>query len=171
MIVALDVGYRERDGTTAGRCAYVGFDEWFSEMAAIEGSTLVNDIAAYVPGRFFERELPCLLAGLEAFRSVTARSMEAIVVDGHVRLDEAGTPGLGWRLFDALGALTPVVGVAKRPFRGLDAIEVLRGESAQPLYVTAVGVDDAIAAGFVASMAGPSRVPSMLRQVDRLSRA
>ena len=89
---------------------------------------------------------------------------------GMCGFDQAGTPGLGAYLFDELGGSIPVVGVAKQPFRGLVAIEVLRGTSSKPLYVTAAGMGEDKAAGLVRSMAGPFRVPTMLRAADVLSR-
>jgi deoxyribonuclease V len=38
-----------------------------------------------------------------------------------------------------------------------------------PLYVTAAGAGAEEAAGLVASMEGPYRVPSLLKRVDRLA--
>jgi deoxyribonuclease V len=63
-----------------------------------------------------------------------------------------------------------VVGVAKRPFRGAPALEVLRGASARPLYVTAIGIDAAHAADGVRRMHGAHRIPTLLTRVDRLCR-
>lgn len=170
MIVALDVGYGESEAGTVGLCGIVAFEQWVSESALVEDSVMVEGVAAYVPGRFFERELPCLLRGLEYLGIGHDAGIDVVVIDGHVRLDQAGAPGLGAYLFDALGASTPVVGVAKRPFNGLEAVEVARGTSLNPLFVTAAGMDEDTAASLVESMAGPFRIPTMLKRADALSR-
>jgi len=47
---------------------------------------------------------------------------------------------------------------------------VRRGESGSPLFVTAVGIDVALAAQEVRRMHGPYRVPTLLRAVDQLAR-
>ncbi len=79
-------------------------------------------------------------------------------------------PGLGARLFEALGSNIPVIGVAKTYFQGSRAAAVRRPGSERPLFVTAVGVDLATAAGQVESMHGPYRIPTLLRRVDQLAR-
>jgi deoxyribonuclease V len=131
-------------------------------------------LAPYRPGEFYLRELPPILTAL----SRSAWTLEIIVVDGYVWLGPA-RPGLGARLYAALGRKTPVVGVAKTPWRVGPAsrerrpdraVAVKRGASAKPLYVTAVGVDVLAAAALVESMHGKHRIPTLLRTVDRLTR-
>jgi deoxyribonuclease V len=91
-------------------------------------------------------------------------------VDGYVWLGP-GEKGLGAHLFDALEGRTPVVGVAKNPFySATEAVEVRRGGSERPLYTTSVGMPVEQAAAGVRSMAGPYRLPEMLKRVDRLCR-
>lgn len=92
------------------------------------------------------------------------------VIDGYVWL-AVGRAGLGMHLHEALGPDAVVVGVAKTRFAGSGhAVGVVRGASTSPLYVTAVGIDAAAAAEGVRGMAGGYRVPTLLRQVDRLCR-
>lgn len=170
MIVALDVGYRDGAAGTEGLCAVVAFDEWTSTETRHEVAVQVPGIAPYVPGRLFERELPCLIAGLEVLGALTPTQPAVIIVDGNVRLDPAGAPGLGQHLFDHLAGVTPVVGVAKNEYAGLDAQLVLRGDSHRALYVTAAGIEEDVAADLVRSMAGEYRLPLMLRRVDFLTR-
>ncbi|MCA9705979.1 MAG: endonuclease V, partial [Myxococcales bacterium] len=122
--------------------------------------------APYVPGQLYLRELPCLLAVLER----VARPLDAVLVDGYAVLDDLGRPGLGAHLHAALERRVPVVGVAKTHFRGSTAVEVLRGGSTRPLYVTAVGMGPERAAEGVGRMHGPHRIPTLLRRVDRLCR-
>jgi deoxyribonuclease V len=76
---------------------------------------------------------------------------------------------LGRHLFNALQV--PVIGVAKTKFaKATHAIEVMRGESKTPLYVTAAGIDPQTPAESVRRMAGAYRIPDALRRVDRLCR-
>lgn len=160
-IAALDVDYRPDAAVTA--C--VTFEAW-SDEHVLESYTVTSAAAAdYAPGEFYARELPCLLAALGRLEAAPG----LVIVDGHVWLGPE-RPGLGAHLHRALGGAVPVVGVAKNPFRGAPAREVLRGGSRRPLYVTAVGVDADEAAAQVAAMHGPHRVPTLLRLVDQLCR-
>jgi len=167
VIGCLDVDYRDT-GVTA---ACVGADAWTDELARVE--VLVRSPgrpAAYQPGAFYERELPYLL-------EVLARMppLEVIIIDAYVWLGP-DQPGLGKRLHDALGGGT-IVGVAKTRFAGADAgsgasgvVEIRRGDSQSPLYITAIGLDPAEAARRVAGMHGEFRIPTLLRRVDALAR-
>jgi deoxyribonuclease V len=162
MITALDVHYT---GTTA-RAAAVQLGDWADEQLVDQWTVEVEGVAAYEPGRFFERELPCLLAVLRA-RPLP----RVIVIDGYVWLDAQGTKGLGARLFDALGGAVPVVGVAKTAYQGSPmAAQVLRGVSVKPLYVTAVGMARDEAEAQVRRLHGTARIPTALAAVDRLAR-
>lgn len=170
-MAALDVGYTVRHGVESGRCAVVAFESWASRVPIREVTFDVRPVAPYVSGRLYERELPCLIAGLDALRRETVEiELTTVVVDGNVRLDPQGRPGLGMHLYRELAEQLPVVGVAKTAFRGLDAVEVLRGKSSKPLFVTAAGMDERVAARKVAGMHGPHRIPTMLRRADQLSR-
>lgn len=171
MLVALDVGYQVNGASETGRCGIVAFEDWLSSEPLHELVAEVPDVKDYVPGRLFERELPCLIAGLEALSSaLPGRDLAAVLVDGNVRLDAQGRPGLGMHLFRHLGEGVPVIGVAKSPFQGLDAVEVRRGSSARPLYVTAAGITESKAAALVRSMAGDARLPTLIRRADQLTR-
>lgn len=161
MIVCLDVDYRANVVVAAG----VGFAAWTDAEPALE-LVVASDAppAEYEPGRFYLRELPHLLAVL----ALVEPAPTTVVVDGYVWL-APGRPGLGAHLHDALSI--PVIGVAKNPFAGAVAIEVVRGDSARPLLVTAAGLDPAIAAAHVQSMHGAYRIPTLLRRVDQLARS
>lgn len=171
VIVALDVGYHPAGLAEDGRCGVVGFGSWTAAAPDVELVADVDEVAPYVSGRLFERELPCLVAGLDALRAARPSAVvECVLVDGNVRLDQHGTSGLGMYLHRRLGERIPVIGVAKTPYRGLDAVEVLRGKSTKPLFVTAAGIDEHAAASHVAAMHGPHRIPTMIRRADQLSR-
>lgn len=163
MIAILDVDYRDSGAVAAAVLA----DDWTDAVAAHEVVAHIPVVAEYVPGEFFRRELPCLLAVL----AQCAVRPDACVIDGYVWLGP-DRPGLGARLFEALGGSTPIVGVAKSCFRSAEpvATTVLRAGSRQPLWVTAVGMDLAAAATAVRSMHGPHRVPKLLKAADRLAR-
>lgn len=157
---ATDVHYA--DGATAA--LVVAGDAAFAHVVE-EHVVHQDDALPYTPGAFFERELPPLLAVL---RETT--TLDLLVVDGYVTLDPAGRPGLGAHVREATGV--PVIGVAKTLFRSAThAVEVLRGGSQRPLYVTADGLAPADAADLVRAMAGPHRLPTALKRVDTLSRS
>ena len=163
MIVAVDVQYL----ADAGFAAAVTFRQWTDAEPEAEFGSLVRPVEEYEPGQFFRRELPCLRAVL----ALLPTTPSLVVVDGYVWLDAAGRKGLGALLFDALGATTPVVGVAKHAFRGsAHAVQVTRGSSSRALFVTAAGIPLTDAAQAVASMHGPHRTPTLLKRVDQLCR-
>lgn len=164
MLACLDVDYRASPVHAVAAC--VVFDGWSASDATAEHVRRIDAVQPYVPGQLYRRELPCLLAVLEH----VSVPLEAIVVDGYVYLDDQGRPGLGAHLHEALDRDTPVVGVAKNFFRGHAAIEVQRGQSTRPLYVTAAGMSPQAAAEGVARMHGGYRLPTLLKRVDRLCR-
>jgi deoxyribonuclease V len=130
----------------------------------------VEKAEPYEPGSFYRRELPCLLAVL---RSIP-KAPTAAVIDGYVWLPPTGRPGLGAHLYEALGRRTPVVGIAKSAFAGVEScdfvVPVLRGTSKRPLYVTAAGIGPHAAAREVSRMAGKHRIPDLVRIADQLAR-
>lgn len=162
MLACVDVDYRPLEAFAA--CLL--FEHWSDATEAKSHVQHVPSVAPYVPGQFYLRELPCLLAVLSR---VTA-TLDAVVVDGYVWLSASGRRGLGAHLYDALGGRVPVIGVAKTSFSGAPSIAVLRGSSRTPLHVTSVGIDAPTAAGHIAGMHGAHRVPTLLKRVDRLAR-
>ena len=64
----------------------------------------------------------------------------------------------------------PVIGVAKTSFVGATATPVIRGASATPLYVTAIGIEQAVAAAQITAMHGPFRIPTLIKRADTLAR-
>lgn len=132
----------------------------------------------YESGRFYKRELPLLLSILSQWKA----PLSAVVIDGHVWLDGKGRPGLGARLHEALGGDVPVIGLAKSPLAhradeaeptedfGFAPIPVLRGQSQRPLYVSAVGIERAVAVDLVHRMHGDNRLPTLVKIADRAAR-
>jgi deoxyribonuclease V len=163
VIVCVDVDYR----AAAVVAACVGIHAWSDAAAAAETVTRTRGAPPeYRSGEFYRRELPYVVAALEAFGAAPS----VVVIDGYVWLgpDRAG---LGAHLHAVLGGGVAIVGVAKRPFAGAtSAIAILRGTSRQALYVTSAGTDSDAAAASVRSMHGSHRIPTMLKRVDRLCR-
>lgn len=162
MLACVDVDYRA-DASVAA-CLLAA--DWGDAAPAAEWVERLPPPAPYEPGQFYLRELPCLLAVL-----ARAPALDVVVIDGYVWLDGDGAPGLGARLYEALGRGVAVVGVAKTAYRGAAfAAPVRRGDSQSPLYVTAAGLDAAQAAEALRRMHGPYRLPTLLKRVDRLAR-
>jgi deoxyribonuclease V len=164
MMICVDVDYRDDHAVAAG----VLFREWTDGTAARELVERIDGVEPYVPGEFFRRELPCLLALLAR----VGEPIDLVVIDGYVWLGDETRPGLGARLYEALGRSTPVVGVAKTCFRSATlAVAVRRGEEAKrPLYVTAAGIAVEEAARHIAEMHGGHRLPTLLKRVDSACR-
>ena len=164
-IAFLDVAY----GPSAAGIGCLLTDTWTTATAILEISRCLRySPVEYLPGQFYKRELPVLLSVIEGL----SPRPQMVVIDGYVWLGQNGAPGLGGYLFAALDSGTPVVGIAKSRYRQDTWSErVYRGGSHRPLYVTAAGFETTKAAGLVASMHGKYRLPTLLRQVDRLARA
>jgi deoxyribonuclease V len=158
---AVDVHYPAAGGARAA--LVVAAEETFATVM-VERVVWLDVVAAYAPGRFFERELPAIRAVL------ATATLRLLIVDGYVDLDPYGRPGLGAQVHQEFGMA--VIGVAKTAFRGAShAIAVRRGGATRPLYVTAAGLDRREAATVVAAMSGAYRLPDALRRVDALARA
>jgi deoxyribonuclease V len=163
LILAVDVHYRAESATAAGAI----FSSWESDRPEKEVVVALGPAQAYSPGRFYLRELPCLLHLLARIR----QPLFCIVIDGYVFLGREQRPGLGMHLWVALGGRIPVIGVAKSRFRGTPSEAVLfRGASRRPLYVTSVGIAPDEAKACIHRMAGKHRIPTLLQRVDHLSR-
>jgi deoxyribonuclease V len=162
MILAADVSYRGNQAYAVGAL----FESWTAcQPSSILRAHLAH-AAPYIPGQFYRREMPCILALLQQLDQLP----EVIVIDGYVVLGSTGRPGLGQHLYNALQGQAVVIGVAKSRFRRTPAVEVLRPGSRRPLYVTAAGIDATTAAGCISAMCGGHRLPDILRLVDRLCR-
>jgi deoxyribonuclease V len=160
-IAAFDVHYMENGGASAAAVL-------FSKYGDGEPSALYTHImpgaAPYVPGEFYRRELPCILTLLGQLNKLP----DEIIIDGYVMLGKR--PGLGGHLYKTLDNKIPVIGVAKTKFAGSSGVEVLRGGSIRPLYITSAGVDLEEAAERISMMHGDHRIPTLLKLVDLLAR-
>ena len=160
-IAAFDVHYLENDGASAAAVVFHSYDD---HAPTAEYHQIHAGTAAYVPGAFYKRELPAILALLD----VIHMPLHTLIVDGYVILGLR--PGLGQHLFEALGCRIPVIGVAKKHFKDVSALSVCRGVSRKPLYVTAAGMAAEEAAACIQAMHGAHRIPTLLKRVDLLAR-
>lgn len=162
---ALDVYYK----ADKAKAVCVLFDDWTSASLHSVYAVETAPPADYEAGQFYKRELPPLL---DVLKTVNLAEIETLIVDGYVYLNDEGRPGLGARLYSALTQPIPVIGVAKRKFGNSQnvAVAVKRGGSLRPLFVTAIGMEAVRAASLVQNMAGAYRMPTLLKQLDGLTR-
>jgi len=165
VILAVDVHYHADHSATA---AGLLFQSWDSGEAVDELVMDIEEVAQYVPGSFYLRELPCIRQLLAVVKS----PYDCIVIDGYVFLGKEQRPGLGMHLWDSLDRKVPVIGVAKSRFSDTpEEAKLFRGSSRRPLYVTSVGVPLAEAKEQLRSMKGVYRIPDLLKRVDQLCRS
>lgn len=163
MKLVTDVHYYNSSAIAAG----VLFQNWDDRNSTEEHTQKILNVDQYEPGKFYKRELPCILALMENHRF----KLDCIVIDGYVFLDGHTKPGLGKHLFDSLDGKVPIIGVAKNPFSGIDdKYKLYRGHSKNPLYVSTTG-DLETAKENILSMYGDFRIPALLKRVDQLCRS
>lgn len=164
MNLAIDIYYHDKGAT----CVGVLF-EWEDSEPKKVIRAYIDEVEEYVPGEFYKRELPCVMA---VIYQVKQYKVDSIILDSHVQLGE-GQKGLGEYVYEAVDKIYPVIGVAKRSFHSNAEYvrEVRSGESENPLYVSAIGCDLDEAAEYIQNMHGEYRIPTMLKEVDRLGRA
>ncbi|MEM9594706.1 MAG: endonuclease V [Acidobacteriota bacterium] len=166
MKACLDVHY----WNSSARGACILIQDWKSSAPVAEFLEHFEGIEPYVPGQFYRRESPCLLALLKAAQQ-RHEGISAVVVDAFVWLGDYTKPGLGGYLFAALGQETPVIGVAKNwRSDAYPSAKVYRGENKRPLFISAAGMNLEEARDAVESMAGVFRMPMILKRVDQLCR-
>ena len=165
MILAFDTYYY--DGKAKTVC--LEFTEWNQSENFKIHTEIIENVEEYIPGEFYKRELPCILSLLD---KIDLNNIEAIVVDGFVYLDDEKKHGLGGRLYEKLDNKIPIIGVAKTNFAAIEKHKrtLLRGDSKKPLYITAIGIELDDAFEKVGSMAGEFRFPTLLKELDRLTK-
>ena len=163
MLACVDVHYQ----TAGAVAACVLFSSWGQSDSEAEFAQGVRQVAPYEPGKFYRRELPCILSVLKIIQPVPS----IIVVDAYVWLSIEERFGLGAHLYEALERKCSIVGVAKSPFfEGPNVAKVTRNSSARPLFVTSAGIplEDAICA--IQQMHGSFRIPTLIKRVDQLAK-
>ena len=174
IFLALDSYYKDDVCNTS----LIVFNE--KDDVTIYKDTIYTKVTSdYIPGEFYKRELPGIKKILKKFIEEQPElwdQIHAVIVDSYVTLK------VGDKEWDGLGAYVHkflykieqpkiVYGVAKSKFGDCDKIsdKVLRGKSKTPLYVQTTAAPH-VAAYQVAKMHGKYRIPTMLKEVDRLSR-
>lgn len=162
--VCLDVQYYETYAVTG----YVLFREATDTDPFKTGQVITHEIHPYEPGAFYKRELPCLLNALNAITD----PVQLIIIDANVWLSDEKI-GLGGILYESLQKSIPVIGVSKTKYTGETEkiIPVYRGDSQNPLYVSAIGTDTVVAVQLIKDMAGPYRIPTLVKLADTVCRA
>lgn len=164
MILCIDVHYNQNSATAAAITA----TKWPAESPCEQFQVQVADVGDYQPGSFYLRELKPITEVIKLIQV----PVQYFVIDAYCHLSESGTPGLGHHLHATLPNDSVVIGVAKNRYRDTThAVELCRGNSTRPLYITSIGVDYRQAAKHIEAMAGEHRMPTLLKLVDRLSRS
>ncbi len=161
--VCLDVQYYETYAVTA----YVLFKNVADTEPLKTGQVVTHEVHPYEPGAFYKRELPCLLNALQ----VIIEPLELIIIDANVWLSDEKM-GLGGILYESLQNNTPVIGVCKTKYTGETSkiVPVYRGDSQNLLYVSAIGINTGKAVKLIKDMAGPYRIPTLIKLADTVCR-
>lgn len=165
MILAFDTYYYDNKAKTV--C--LEFTEWNQEKDFKVHTEIIDNVSEYIPGEFYKRELPCILSLLD---KIDLKKDAIIIVDGFVYLDDYKKYGLGGHLYEKLNKKIPIIGVAKTNFASIekDKKPLFRGDSKKPLFVTSIGIDLEDAFQKIESMAGEFRIPTLLKEMDRLTK-
>ncbi|MNK60103.1 Endonuclease V [compost metagenome] len=165
MILAFDTYYFDQKAKTI--C--LEFAEWNEDKNFKVHSEIIDNVEEYIPGEFYKRELPCILSLL---KQIDLSTIDVIVVDGFVYLNDENKYGLGGYLYDKLNKEIPIIGVAKTNFASIEKNKkaLFRGDSKKPLYVTSIGIDLDEAYKKIESMHGEFRMPTLLKELDRLTK-
>ncbi len=164
MILAFDTYYYDNKAKTV--C--LSFEDWRNEEFKIY-SEVISEIAEYVPGEFYKRELPCIISLIS---KIDLKNVDVIIIDGFVYLDDEGRFGLGAYLYEALNKEISIIGVAKRDFSTIERNrnKIFRGKSQNPLFITSIGIDLIEASKRIEEMEGNYRIPTTLKELDRLTK-
>jgi len=165
MILAFDTYYFDNNAKTV--C--LEFAEWNENKNFKVHTEIIDNVEEYIPGEFYKRELPCIISLLN---KIDLKNIEAIIVDGFVYLDDDKKYGLGGYLYEKLNKEIPIIGVAKTNFASIEKNKkpLFRGDSIKPLFITSIGIDLEEAFQKVESMAGEFRMPTLLKELDRLTK-
>lgn len=165
MKLIIDVSYQVNNAKVVGGF----FENWNDEKLIKVSQKIVNNIKEYISGEFYKRELPCIL---EFLNDYDINEIELIIIDGFVFLNDDNKQGLGCYLFESLDKRIPVIGVAKTSFHNnnKNVINLLRGNSKKPLYISSIGIELLNASDLIKNMFGNNRMPNIIKQIDTQTR-
>ena len=96
--------------------------------------------------------------------------IDLIIIDSFIWV-KGYKNGLGAYLHKSINCKIPIIGVAKSYLKGSMAhLEIFRGRSLNPLYVSSIGIDLNCSAKLIMDLKGDFRIPDILKMVDKLSR-
>ena len=164
-ILAIDVHYRENEA----KSVCIAFEKWSDIQPHETYIKMVSPIEEYEPGAFYKRELPCIV---EILKNLDLSTVQFVIIDGYVYLDNDEKAGLGHYVFEYLERKIPVIGVAKTSFHQNTekVLPILRGDSQSPLYISSIGIELNEAADNIRHMAGEYRIPTLLKQLDSITK-
>ncbi|OXA75885.1 endonuclease V [Flavobacterium columnare] len=164
MILAIDVYYIDDIAKSVG--VLFNWEDAEPKETIID---IKQGIEEYIPGEFYKRELPCIEALL---KKIPLEKLEIIIIDGHIYVDDSLKYGLGGYVWELLEKKIPIIGVAKNAFHSnKTTVEpVYRGESKKPLYVSTIGIEIGKAVGHLKNMHGNFRIPSILKELDTITK-
>ncbi len=165
MILAFDTYYFDNMAKTV--C--LSFEDWNLEDNFKVYTEVISNVDEYISGEFYKRELPCILSLLS---KIELEKINVIIIDGFVFLNDENKFGLGAYLYEKLDKKIPVIGVAKKDFATIEKnrIELFRGKSKNPLFITSIGIELKQATQKIKEMNGQYRIPTLLKEVDRLTK-
>ena len=159
------------------RVAGVLFKDWNSndaEQVSAITCFSAKELPPYIPGKFKDRELPCILKLFN--REFSLDQVDTIIIDGYVLLgkDREYIDTLGIALHQELCKLDysciDIVGVAKTKYHDNSmmghCIPIYRGEATTPLYISSLGISCKEAADYIKNMYGKTKIPKLLKLVD-----
>jgi deoxyribonuclease V len=175
MKLAIDVYYYPDNKKY--RVAGVLFKDWCSiDAEQISAITYFSakELPPYIPGKFKDRELPCILKLFN--RKFSLDQVDTIIIDGYVLLgkERRYIDTLGIALHQELCKLghssIDIIGVAKTKYHDnsmMDyCIPVYRGEATTQLYISSLGISCEKAAENIKNMYGKTKIPKLLKLVD-----
>jgi len=164
LIACFDVHYQD----DVAYAAAVLIEQWTDAEPVDQFLISCDGVEPYQPGSFYQRELRPLGELIQQL----PETVDCFVIDAYCHLSADHDPGLGDYFHKLLPQGSVVVGVAKNRFHETThAVEVLRGESQRPLFVTSIGIEYSLAADSIRLMAGRHRMPTILTAADRLCRS
>ncbi len=165
MLLAFDTYYFDNKAKTVA----LTFRNWEGSIEQNIFSEVLENVEEYTSGEFYKRELPCILS---LIKKINPEEIELIIIDGFVYLSDDFKKGLGAYLYESLNQKVPIVGVAKTDFISLNNNKrlLLRGESKNPLYITAIGIDLDKATSNIQLMHGEYRIPTLLKRLDMITK-
>lgn len=165
MILAFDTYYFENKAKTV--C--LEFTGWDKDESFKIYTEIIDNIEEYIPGEFYKRELPCIISLLN---QIDLEKVATIIIDGFVYLNDEKKLGLGGYLYEKLNKEIQIIGVAKTNFATIEKYKrpLFRGKSKKPLFITAIGIDLESAVQKIERMSGEFRIPTLLKELDRLTK-